>query len=99
MRCCEDYDFWLRVSCRHPFLLVNQALTIKEGGRDDQVSCQYRTGMDRFRIESLLRLLKSEILSPIAREQQTRRELMKKCRVYGTGCLETRKNLRKAVVA
>jgi len=87
MRCCEDFDFWLRVSCRHAFLLVRQALTIKEGGREDQVSFQYRTGMDRFRIDSLLRLLNSERLSDFQR-LQTQRELLKKCKVYGKGCLK-----------
>ncbi len=87
MRCCEDYDFWLRVSCRHPFLLVDEVLTVKEGGRDDQVSYQYRTGMDRFRIDSLLRLLKSGVLSD-SQGKDTRLELMKKCLVYGKGCLK-----------
>lgn len=87
MRCCEDYDFWLRVSCRYPFILANQALTTKEGGRADQISCQYRIGMDRFRIESLLRLLQSKVLSS-CQEQLTRKELMKKCRIYGSGCLK-----------
>ena len=87
MRCCEDYDFWLRISCRHPFLLVTQALTIKEGGREDQVSFQYRTGMDRFRIDSLLRLVNSERLSDSQR-LQAQRELLQKCRVYGKGCLK-----------
>ena len=87
MRCCEDYDFWLRSSCRYAFLLVDEALTVKEGGRDDQVSYQYRTGMDRFRIESLLRLMKSGVLSAV-QEKETGRELIKKCLVYGKGCLK-----------
>ena len=34
--CCEDYDLWLRVATRYPFLLVDQPLTVKEGGRQDQ---------------------------------------------------------------
>lgn len=87
MRCCEDYDFWLRTSCLYPFLLIDEALTVKEGGREDQVSSQYRIGMDRFRIESLLRLLKSDNLNDFQVEQ-TRRELLKKCIIYGKGCLK-----------
>ncbi len=55
--CCEDYDFWLRASLRYPFLLVDQPLTFKEGGREDQVSVIYRIGMDRFRIQSIVNLL------------------------------------------
>ena len=87
MRCCEDYDLWLRVSCRLPFLLVDEVLTVKEGGREDQVSSQYRVGMDRFRIESLLRLLDSGVLSR-GQELLAREELRKKCTVYGNGCLK-----------
>ena len=87
MRCCEDYDFWLRVSCRYPFLLVETPLTVKEGGREDQVSSQHRTGMDRFRIDSLSRLLNCGTLSDCQREE-ARRELIRKCSVYGTGCLK-----------
>jgi glycosyltransferase involved in cell wall biosynthesis len=87
MRCCEDYDLWLRVSCRLPFLLVDEVLTVKEGGREDQVSSQYRVGMDRFRIESLMRLVDSGVLSR-GQEKLAREELRKKCTVYGNGCLK-----------
>lgn len=87
MRCCEDYDLWLRVSCRLPFLLVDEVLTVKEGGREDQVSSQYRVGMDRFRIKSLMRLLDSGVLSR-SQEKLAREELRRKCTVYGNGCLK-----------
>ena len=83
----EDYDLWLRVSCRLPFLLVDEVLTVKEGGREDQVSSQYRVGMDRFRIESLLRLLDSGVLSR-SQEKLAKEELRKKCMIYGNGCLK-----------
>ncbi len=87
LRCCEDYDLWLRVSCRHPFLLVDKALTVKEGGRDDQVSYQYRVGMDRFRIFSLVELLRS---GPLLSQQRAwlLEELQRKCRVYAKGCFK-----------
>ncbi|MBU0664711.1 MAG: glycosyltransferase family 2 protein [Proteobacteria bacterium] len=85
--CCEDYDFWLRTSCRYPFLLVDKSLTIKEGGREDQVSCQYRVGMDKLRIHVIMRLLESASLS---REQHelALQELQQKCLVYGHGCIK-----------
>ncbi|CAG37309.1 glycosyltransferase family 2 protein [Desulfotalea psychrophila] len=86
MRCCEDYDFWLRVSCRYPFLLVDERLTIKEGGRDDQVSYQYRVGMDRLRIDALERLLLSARLNP-AQELLARRELVRKAHIFGEGAV------------
>jgi len=85
--CCEDYDFWLRVSARHEFLLIDRPLTLKDGGRPDQVSSIYATGMDRFRIESILKLLKSNCLSPDQRSIAIH-ELRKKCRIYGNGCVK-----------
>ncbi|MBB5346443.1 glycosyltransferase family 2 protein [Desulfoprunum benzoelyticum] len=85
MRCCEDYDFWLRVSCRYPFLLVDEELTIKEGGREDQLSHQHRVGMDRLRIHSLLRLLQSGALNG-EQQRQTLQQLRQKCEIYGKGC-------------
>ncbi len=85
--CCEDYDFWLRVSARFPFLLLETPLTIKEGGRDDQVSFQYRVGMDKYRIDAMQNLLVSVILSK-DQKALALNELRKKCRVYGKGCIK-----------
>lgn len=83
--CCEDYDLWLRLSARYPVLFIEQPLTEKQGGRPDQVSVQYRQGMDRFRITALLNLLQSRILNP-AQAELTRHELARKARIYGQGC-------------
>jgi glycosyltransferase involved in cell wall biosynthesis len=85
--CCEDYEFWLRVSTGEKFLLVDEPLTLKDGGRDDQVSTIYRTGMDKFRIQAILKILDSKTLS----EEQTKlalNELERKCRIYGAGCIK-----------
>ncbi|RUM44320.1 MAG: glycosyltransferase family 2 protein [Desulfocapsa sp.] len=89
-RCCEDYDLWLRTSCRYPFLMVEEPLTIKEGGREDQVSFQYRIGMDKLRIASMRDLLKAEILSD-SQQKMCLLELRRKCTVYGKGCLKHEK--------
>lgn len=86
--CCEDYDLWLRASVKHPFLLIEKALTIKDGGRTDQVSRIYAVGMDKFRIKSLTNLLESRQELTAQQRQSALRELEKKCRVYGTGCLK-----------
>jgi len=85
--CCEDYDFWLRVSTKERFLLVDEPLTVKNGGRADQLSVRYRMGMDRFRIRSLVKLLEERNLD---RHQYSlaRKELERKCRIYGNGCLK-----------
>lgn len=87
MPCCEDYDLWLKTSVQFPFLLVDKPLTYKDGGRDDQLSVQHRIGMDKWRIGSLLQLLESNGLSG----QQilaVRREVGRKCTIYGNGCLK-----------
>ena len=85
--CCEDYDLWLRVSAEQEFLLVDEPLTLKDGGRADQVSTIYRVGMDKFRIRAIMKILTSGRLT----EEQTGialRELEYKCRIYGKGCLK-----------
>jgi glycosyltransferase involved in cell wall biosynthesis len=83
---CEDYDLWLRISCRHPIHLIDRELVIKEGGAQDQLSSSM-AGMDRFRIQSMVKLVHSGRLS---REQAPAvlDELKAKCAVYGKGCLK-----------
>ena len=87
LRCCEDYDFWLRVSVKETFLLIDSPLTVKEGGRDDQVSAIYRVGMDRFRIYSLVKLLSQGDLNDV-QKMKARNKLIEKCEIYGRGCLK-----------
>lgn len=86
--CCEDYDLWLRASIEHPFLLVDEALTFKDGGRDDQMSRIHRVGMDRYRIQALVKILSPPFTLSAEQEHLARRELEKKCRIYGNGCLK-----------
>lgn len=85
--CCEDYDLWLRVSVKYPFLLVPGPYTIKDGGRDDQLSQIHRVGMDRFRIGSILKIIESGGLNG-EQEKMARQELVRKCTIYGQGCLK-----------
>lgn len=59
---CEDYDMWLRICCRYPVLFIDEALTNKFGGHDDQLSRQH-WGMDRFRIIALEKIIKSKNLN------------------------------------
>lgn len=87
MPCCEDYDLWLRLSWQHDFLLVPDALTIKEGGRPDQLSWQYRVGMDKYRIYALEKLIQNAPLNP-DQLNLALNELKKKCQVYGNGCIK-----------
>lgn len=85
--CCEDYDLWLRISWKYPFLLLPEPLTIKEGGRNDQVSFQYRVGMDKYRIFSIQKMLDKDVLSEVQREIALQ-ILQRKCEVYGSGCIK-----------
>lgn len=85
--CCEDFDLWLRVGCREPFLLVPAALTGKDGGRPDQLSAIHRMGMDVFRIRSLTKLLESGVLTR-AQHDLAAAELVRKCHIYGQGCVK-----------
>lgn len=85
--CCEDYDLWLRISSKTPFLLIEDELIVKEGGREDQLSFQYRVGMDKYRIYAIEKLLEEGKLSTSQRKLALK-ELTKKCLVYGKGCIK-----------
>lgn len=83
---CEDYDLWLRISCRYPIHLLDRELVIKEGGAPDQLSSSM-AGMDRFRIQSMARLLQGGRLTQ-AQVCSVLDELTAKCGVYGRGCIK-----------
>ncbi len=86
---CEDYDLWLRIACRHPVPLIQEWHVVKEGGHADQLSVRY-SGMDRFRIASMRKLLKSGVLT-LKQAKEVMAELSRKCVIYGTGCLKRKK--------
>ena len=83
---CEDYDLWLRISCRYPIFLIKQRLIVKTGGNRDQLSSRY-IGMDRFRIKALIKLIKSDALNE-AQAGAAKKELSLKCQIYGNGCIK-----------
>ena len=82
---CEDYDLWLRISCRHAVHLIREHLVVKEGGHSDQLSSRYK-GMDRFRIKALLKIIEKGALNK-RQLKAALEELSLKCRIYGEGCL------------
>jgi len=82
----EDYDMWLRISCRYPVHLIEKELVVKEGGHDDQLSRRF-AGMDRFRILAIVKLMKSGMLTQ-AQQGEAIAELSIKCRIYGEGCMK-----------
>ena len=80
---CEDYDLWLRVSCRYPVHLMDSPLIIKRGGHDDQLS--KAAGLDKYRIQSLMKIIDSDLLTP----QQYKAAVLtlkEKSEVYAGGC-------------
>jgi glycosyltransferase involved in cell wall biosynthesis len=80
---CEDYDLWLRVCSRYPVHLLETPLIIKRGGHGDQLS--NTAGLDRYRIQSLEKIISSGRLT----ESQYRaaiRVLHDKCVIYAGGC-------------
>ena len=83
---CEDYDLWLRVTCRYPVYLIDQTLVIKEGGAPDQLSRNH-PGMDAYRIKAILKMIEGGWLndSQLAHALQ---ELSVKCSIYGKGCIK-----------
>ncbi|MGD9038317.1 MAG: glycosyltransferase family A protein [Desulfobacteraceae bacterium] len=83
---CEDYELWLRISCRYPIHLILRQLVVKEGGNPDQLSSKVK-GLDRFRIKALVKLLRGRKLND-AQLQATLHELTTKCQIYGSGCLK-----------
>ncbi len=83
---CEDYDLWLRIGCRFPFGLVDRPLVIKRGGRADQLSAS-TPGLDRFRIEAIVKSIRSGRLD-FAQRQAARKALDGKRRIYCNGCLK-----------
>jgi GT2 family glycosyltransferase len=80
---CEDYDLWLRIAAREPVHLLNEPLVIKRGGHADQLSHRF-WGMDRFRVQTLSKLLKSGTLS-LAQRAQAVATLQAKCAILVQG--------------
>lgn len=79
---CEDYDFWLRATQAFEVKLISESLTVKDGGRKDQLSSQW--GLDKHRIKALEKMLCSNTLDE--REYNfTLAELEKKCQIYASG--------------
>ena len=86
---CEDYDLWLRVAKNHKIGLVDKKLITKYAGHEDQLSFKY-WGMDRFRVKSLEKLLKSNLGNKIF---EVKNELTKKYALLLKGALKHDKTL------
>jgi len=86
MPVCEDYDLWLRITCRYPVWFDPKPLVYKRGGHGDQLSKQLPV-MDYYRILSLDRLLDSGLLNP-EQHQAALSILTQKLRIVRTGSVK-----------
>lgn len=80
---CEDYDWWLRLTWRHPVEFLDQPLIVKYGGHEDQLSRRF-WGMDRFRVRALEKLLREARLSP-GQQRGVLETLVEKTRILYSG--------------
>lgn len=80
---CEDYDLWLRISCRFPVYCIDTPLIIKRGGHEDQLSASF--GLDRFRIKAIKKSVESGFLSK-RQYAAAVKTLKEKCNIYAAGC-------------
>jgi len=80
---CEDYDLWLRISCRYPVHLIETPLIMKRGGHADQLS--KAPGLDKYRIQALKKIIASGQLEPDSNRAAVR-TLQEKCAIFAAGC-------------
>ncbi len=80
---CEDYDLWLRISCRYPIYLIDMPLIQKRGGHDDQLSGAQ--GLDKLRIQSIKKIIESDLLSN-GQYGAAVKAMKEKCAIYASGC-------------
>ena len=85
---CEDYDLWLRLTCRFQVGLGEKPYTVKYGGHEDQRSREF-PAMDRFRIYSIRKILDSGLLNS-TQAQAARKMLEEKIKIYNQGALKRR---------
>jgi len=90
MPSCEDYDMWLRACLIYPIGLVSEKLTVKHGGRDDQLSNCVPCA-DLYRIRALVKILQCGKLDA-DQEAKAFAELETKVRIYKQGCEKRGKN-------
>ena len=88
---CEDYDYWCRLCAHHEVEFIDKPLTIKHGGHEDQLSKKY-WGMDRYRVQSLCKLLSTDTL-PEIRVMQCKRALSKKVEIVHKGAMKHENHL------
>jgi glycosyltransferase involved in cell wall biosynthesis len=80
---CEDYELWLRISAREPVRFLPRPLIYKTGGHADQLSHSL-WGMDRFRVQALIKTCEAGFLTPQQKEW-TAAEIVRKADILSLG--------------
>ena len=83
LKICEDYDFWLRLLLSESIHFINEPLVEKYGGHPDQLSTS-TWGLDRFRVQSLEKILQNEKLADF-QKVETLKTMIKKYRLLALG--------------
>ena len=83
LKVCEDYDLWLRITAVLPVIFLDQPLIIKYGGHVDQLS-RVDSGIEKYRIQSLEKILSSNSLS-ISQSKIAISQLIKKLKIFSNG--------------
>lgn len=64
---CEDYELWLRITSRYEVGFIEEALTVKYGGHEDQLSKKYHS-MDLWRLRALKNYVSSQLINDTERQ-------------------------------
>jgi hypothetical protein len=83
----EDYEYWLRLTCRYPVAYVDRPLVEKRAGRWDQLSSRYGQ-IEGFRLTVLRDLVRNGFFRDCADEERQRAAeaaLARKLRVFAAG--------------
>ena len=87
---CEDYDLFLRLTCRYRVAYLDAKLVVKYGGHRDQLSRRYQA-MDQFRVRAIAKLLEVGALDD-TQKQAAVNTLLRKARIVFDGA--TKRNNR-----
>ena len=83
LKVCEDYDLWLRITSVLPVIFLDEPLITKYGGHSDQLS-RVDSGIEKYRIQSLEKILSSNSLS-ISQSKIAISQLIKKLKIFSNG--------------
>ena len=94
---CEDYELFLRITCRYPVSYLEEQLVVKYGGHPDQLS-QAHYALDRFRVYALDKLLVENPWLDREKRKAAREMLLRKAWiVYRGACKRNNEELKKTM--